>query len=207
MTKSLCFSVLLAATALAGPAYAQEPAPKPAPPGQPAPAPTGQPADLCQELLAFVKPPEPASPPATTPVAPQQQTAVSAPNNKADEKAGGAAGGVQQNSGLSGPIPKEASIAPKDAPAAADPGAKAPASPADARAAANAGAKAPTPPAAAAPPTKPSPEDVAQAEAAVGANDPAACRAAVQTMRRAGVTVPSPLLALAALDLKLFAPR
>ncbi|MFJ5487096.1 hypothetical protein ACIKTA_05415, partial [Hansschlegelia beijingensis] len=58
-----------------------------------------------------------------------------------------------------------------------------------------------------APPTKPSAEAVAQAEAAIATGDPAACRASVQSMRRAGVTMPSTLLALGALDLKFFAAR
>jgi hypothetical protein len=181
MTERLSVVVLvIAATFAAAPAVAQEPAGKPVA--------SGKPADLCQELLAFVKPPAPANPPATTPVAPQQQSAVSAPTGKADEKSGGAAGAVQQNSGLSSPVTADSAASPQDA-----------------RAAANTAAKSPAAAAAAAAPTKPSPEAVAQAEAAVAANDPAGCRASVQTMRRAGVTIPSPLLALGALDLKFYA--
>lgn len=196
MTKRLSAVVLFVAIGAAAPAAAQEPAAPPAPAA-------GQPADICQELLAFVKPPAPQNPPATTPVAPQQQSAVSAPTGKADEKAGGAAGGVQQNSGLSGPVSGGSTAAsPADARGAGEA-----AKPADGRSAANIAAKSAAPPAAAAPPTKPSPEAVAQAEAAVAANDPAGCRASVQTMRRAGVTVPSPLLALGALDPKFYAAR
>ena len=197
MTKRLSVVVLVAATFAAAPVVAQEPAATPAP--------HGQPADLCQELLAFVKPPAPANPPATTPVDPKQQTAVSAPTGKGEEKPGGAAGGVQQNSGLSGPVSNDSKASSPGAGAGAGDAA---AKPADARLAANSAAKAPTPaPTTPPPPTKPSPEAVAQAEAAAAANDPAGCRASVQSMRRAGVTLPSPLLALGALDLKFFAAR
>jgi hypothetical protein len=182
MTMRFPAVVLVAAALAAGPATAQEPAAKPAP--------SGQPANICQELIAFVKPPAPTNAPAATPVAPQQQSAVSAPTGKGDEKSGGAAGAVQQNSGLSSPISADSSASPQDA-----------------RAAANTAAKAPTAAAAAAAPTKPSPEAVAQAETAAAANDPAGCRASVQTMRRAGVTIPSPLLALGALDPRFYAAR
>jgi len=194
MTKRLSVVVLVAATFAAAPVMAQEPAAKPAS--------NGQPADLCQELLAFVKPPATANPPAATPTDPKQQTAVSAPTGKAEEKPGAAAGVVQQKSGLSGPVSNDSTASGVGG------GGDAAKSAADARRAANSAAKAPTPaPTTPPPPTKPSPEAVAQAEAAAAANDPAGCQASVQSMRRAGVTVPSPLLALGALDPKFFAAR
>jgi hypothetical protein len=202
MTKRLSVVVLFVAACAAGPVAAQEPAAAPAPGAAPAPA-AGQPANICQELLAFLKPPAPANPPATTPVAPQQQSAVSAPTGKGEEKAGGAAGGVQQNSGLSGPITGDTTGSPAGSPAAGD--AAKPAS--DGRSSANIAAKSPAAAAPAAPPTKPSPEAVAQAEAAVTANDPGGCRGSVQAMRRQGVTLPSPLIALGALDPKFYAAR
>jgi len=201
MTKRLSVVVLVAATFATAPVMAQEPAAKPAS--------NGQPADLCQELLAFVKPPATANPPAATPTDPKQQTAVSAPTGKAEEKPGAAAGVVQQKSGLSGPVSNDSTASGVGGGGdAAKSGGDAAKSAADARRAANSAAKAPTPaPTTPPPPTKPSPEAVAQAEAAAAANDAAGCRASVQSMRRAGVTVPSPLLALGALDPKFFAAR
>ncbi|MDB5571475.1 MAG: hypothetical protein JWN93_2658 [Hyphomicrobiales bacterium] len=49
----------------------------------------------------------------------------------------------------------------------------------------------------------PTPEAIEQARAAAGGGDLAGCRASVQQMRRAGVAMPLPLLALGALDVKL----
>jgi hypothetical protein len=49
---------------------------------------------------------------------------------------------------------------------------------------------------------KPTPENVQQVEAAAASNDLLGCRAATQKMRRAGVVMPRPLLALSALDPK-----
>jgi hypothetical protein len=44
---------------------------------------------------------------------------------------------------------------------------------------------------------------VTQAEDAVSSNDLSRCRSAAQQMRRAGVVIPAPLLALSAMDPKL----
>jgi len=68
--------------------------------------PTGRPANLCQELLAFVKQPVPAKEAAATP--PQQATAVSNPAEASQGTPSSAGGDVQQKSGLSGPTKGEA---------------------------------------------------------------------------------------------------
>jgi hypothetical protein len=62
----------------------------------------------------------------------------------------------------------------------------------------------PAAPAAPAGPTapKPSPAAVEKAKAAAAGNDIAGCRSATQEMRRAGVALPPPLIALAGLELK-----
>jgi hypothetical protein len=149
-------------------------------------APSGRPANLCQELLAFVKQPEPAKEAAATP--PQQATAVSNPSGASQGTASSAGGDVQQKSGLSGPTPggspnqagTDAQRGPanqaKDAPAATKP------------------ASAPHPDAAA----------IAAVEAAAAADDQLGCRSAARTMRMHGVALPPPLLALAALDPKFY---
>ncbi len=54
---------------------------------------------------------------------------------------------------------------------------------------------------------KPSPEQIAQVDAAAASNDVQACRAAAQAIRRAGVVMPAPLLSLSALDPKFFAAQ
>ena len=63
-------------------------------PAATAPAAPGRPADLCQELLAFVKQPEPAKQAAATP--PQQATAVSNPSGQSQGTPSAAGGAVQQ---------------------------------------------------------------------------------------------------------------
>ena len=149
-------------------------------------APSGRPANLCQELLAFVKQPEPAKEAAATP--PQQATAVSNPSGASQGTASSAGGDVQQKSGLSGPTPggspnqagtdaqRGPANQPKDEPAATKP------------------ASAPHPDAA----------TIAAVEAAAAADDQLGCRSAARTMRMHGVALPPPLLALAALDPKFY---
>ncbi|MHB2209088.1 hypothetical protein [Methylobacterium sp. CM6257] len=150
--------------------------------------PTGRPANLCQELLAFVKQPEPAKQAAVTP--PQQSTAVSNPSGSSQGTPSSSGGDVQQKSGLSGPTKAESpdQTGPK---AQRDQANKA------AKVAPAAGAPAPAPP--------PDPATVAKVEAAAAANDQLGCRAAARTMRLHGVALPPPLLALAALDPKFYA--
>lgn len=152
-------------------------------------APSGRPANLCQELLAFVKQPEPAKEAAATP--PQQATAVSNPSGASQGTPSSAGGDVQQKSGLSGPTKSEG---PNQAGASADRGGQA-----------NPAAK--DGPAAGKPASAPHPDaaTVAKIEAAAASDDQLGCRAAARTMRTHGVALPPPLLALAALDPKFYA--
>lgn len=162
--------------------------------------PTGKPANLCQELVAFVHQPDPALKADAPP--PQLATAVSAKKEGSDSaKPSDVGGAPAQNSGQSGQI------------TASGPGASGPQGDAQNKAAPTgstataAGAPKPAPSAPAtpgAPPSpKPSPEDVQQAETAAGTNDLRGCRTVSQGMRRRGVVMPSPLLALSALKLEL----
>ncbi|WP_245442951.1 hypothetical protein [Methylobacterium terrae] len=147
----------------------------------------GPPANLCQELVAFVHPKAPDTPAAS---APQPATAaVQAPDRGASQQPSSAAGEVQQKSGLSGPV------------AQTGPGASGPQGQAQAQ------SQAAPAPAGAPAQKKPSPEQVAQVDAAAASNDVQACRAAAQSIRRAGVVMPAPLLALSALDPKFFAAQ
>jgi hypothetical protein len=132
-----------------------------------------------------VHPKAPDAPPAG---APQPATAaVQAPDKGAAQQPSSGAGETQQKSGLSGPVAQNG------------PGASGPQGQAQAQSQA-----APT----GAPAQKgPSPEQVAQVDAAAGANDVQACRAAARAMRKAGVVMPAPLLALSALDPKFFAQQ
>ncbi|MGX7703442.1 hypothetical protein [Methylobacterium sp. Gmos1] len=147
----------------------------------------GPPANLCQELVAFVHPKAPDAPAGGA--AQPAPAAVQAPDKGAAQQPSGGAGEVQQKSGLSGPV------------AQTGPGAAGPQGQAQAPSQA-----APAP--SGAPAQKgPSPEQVAQVDAAAGANDVQACRAAARAMRKAGVVMPAPLLALSALDPKFFAQQ
>ncbi|KMO31511.1 hypothetical protein ACQVP2_09190 [Methylobacterium aquaticum] len=146
----------------------------------------GPPANLCQELVAFVHPKAPDA----APSAPQPATAaVQAPDRGAAQLPSSGAGETQQKSGLSGPV------------AQTGPGASGPQGQAQAQSQA-APAPAGTPAQ-----KKPSPEQIAQVDAAAEANDIRACRAAAQSIRRAGVVMPAPLLALSALDPTFFAAQ
>ncbi|AWN38474.1 hypothetical protein [Methylobacterium radiodurans] len=180
VTDLLVAASLASALLAAGAARAQEPGGASAAPGRPA--------DLCQELLAFVKQPEPAKQAAATP--PQQATAVSNPSGQTQGTAAPAGGNVQQQSGLSGPVKGETPTRSGSNPALAQ---------------ANAAAK--NPPAAAALPAPPKPQEatIARIEAAAASGDQLSCRAAAREMRVAGVVMPPPLLALSALDPKFFA--
>lgn len=181
VTDLLMAASLASAILAAGAARAQEPGAASAP---------GRPADLCQELLAFVRQPEPAKQAAVTP--PQQATAVSNPSGQSQGTPSAVGGTVQQNSGLSGPTPtkNEASV---DRPTGSG-----------ALAQANAAAKNPPAAAPTAPTPKPQPATIERIEAAAQAGDHASCRAAAREMRVAGVALPPPLLALSALDPKFF---
>jgi hypothetical protein len=147
----------------------------------------GPPANLCQELVAFVHPKTPDAPAGG--VGQPAPAAVQAPDRGAAQQPSSGAGETQQKSGLSGPVAQNG------------PGASGPQGQAQAQSQA-----APAP--SGAPAQKgPSPEQIAQVDAAAGANDIQACRAAAQGIRRAGVVMPAPLLALSALDPKFFAAQ
>ena len=155
---------------------------------------TGRPANICQELVAFVKQPEAATKAAETP--PQLATAVTAKKSDDTSAKPSAPGTPQNTSGQSGQI------------TASGPGAAGPQGDAQNKAApagSTATASGPAKDASAAAPAvpKPSAENVQQIENAAGANDIQGCRAVAQTMRRAGVVMPGPLLALAAMSPKL----
>lgn len=185
LAGGLAACALFAGTALAQDASPTAPAPQQA---------SGKPANLCQELVAFVKQPEPANKAAATP--PQQSTAVSNPSGKTEGGKPADGGEPQKTSGLSGAV-SETGNGPAPGAATGNPAE-------NPNAKANAAAKPPPPPPTPAPAPKPDPATVEKLEAAAGANDLAACREAARSMRVAGVVLPPPLLALAALDLKFF---
>jgi len=203
MIHRLPFAALLLSTSLIAPgAFAQDAAPA-------TPAAPAGPANLCKELVAFVKKPEEKKQEAATPAS--QSTAVSNSSGKSDAQP--AAGGQpQQTSGLSGPPTAEAKAPDAKTSDAKTADAKVPTS--DTRAPvsagntvvqqANAAAKVPPGPGAPAPSPKPDEALVAKIEVAAEANDQLTCRSAARTMRVAGVIMPPPLLALSALDPKFY---
>ncbi|MBB2961571.1 hypothetical protein [Methylobacterium sp. R2-1] len=195
ITRHLAGS-LVAYALLVGVAAAQD-AGQSAPPAAPQVA-SGKPANLCQELVAFVKQPEPANKAAATPQ--QQATAVSNPSGKTEGGKPADGGEPQKSSGLSGAV-SETGNGPTPGKQSGNQAGEPTMKP---HAKANAEAKNPPPPAAPAPSPKPDPATVEKIEAAAGANDLAACREAARSMRVAGVVMPPPLLALSALDLKFF---
>lgn len=187
---------LLLAMSLIAPVSAQE--------AVPVPAPAGGPANLCQELVAFVKKPEEKKQEAATPAA--QATAVSNPSGKSEGQPSGGSGQPQQSSSLSGPTNSDSGSQGNTQAKVPTSDTRAPVS--DGKtvlAQANAAAKNAPAPGAPAPSPKPDAAVVAAIEAAAGTNDQVACRAAARSMRVAGVVMPPPLLALAALNPKFFA--
>ncbi|KQP42922.1 hypothetical protein ASF49_03685 [Methylobacterium sp. Leaf104] len=183
-------ALLLSSSVLAPAAYAQDAAAAQVSKG---------PANLCKELVVFVQKPEEKKQEAATP--PKQATAVSNASGKSDGQPSAAGGDPQQKSGLSGPANADTKAPTSDTRAPVSDGKTV-------LAQANAAAKSPPPAGATAPSPKPDPALMAQLDAAAGANDQVACRAAARAMRVAGVIMPPPLLALAALNPKFFAePR
>lgn len=194
------------------PAAADKPGAAPAagrePPAQaeglPANARPGRPANLCTELVAFLHQPEQAKAAAAPP--PQTATAVQAPAPQGGTAQPSSSGGVpQEKSGMSGQVAPSGpgAAGPQGAAqnAAAPPGASPGAPPPPAHPSGQAAQPAaPAPP----PAPKPTPAAVEKAENAARDNNLHACRDAAQEMRRAGVAMPAPLLALAALDPKFF---
>ncbi|MCJ2037340.1 hypothetical protein [Methylobacterium sp. J-068] len=176
-------ALLLSSSLIATSAFAQDAAP------------AGGPANLCGELLAFVKKPEEKKQEAATP--PAQATAISNSSGKSDAQPSASGGQPQQNSGLSGPVNAQAKAPTSDTRAPVSAGNTV-------LAQANAAAKSPAPPGAPAPSPKPDEALIARIDAAAAANDQVACRAAARAMRVAGVIMPPPLLALAALNPKFY---
>ena len=145
-----------------------------------APAPRTGPANICQEVVAFLKTPPPA--PAATP-APAPPPAATGPAPQAAQTGSN----VPQGGGAPA---VEAQKAPPPAGQNATPPQ-------------TAGITAPVPQAPPAP--KAPPVSLAQAESLASANDVKGCRDAARTMRLAGVALPAGLLALAALREESFA--
>lgn len=190
------------------------PAPAAAAPAAPQQQARG-PANICQELVLFVR--APAAAQAATAPPPQQATAVQAPAQAQSVPQPNPAGGApQQSSGISAPVsssgpgatgPQGAAQANPSAPQAGQGQTAAAPSPAPAPGSSPQAAAQNAPAAAAAtapPPTPtPSPAQIELVQKLAGENDIKACRDEAQKMRKAGVALPAPLLALAALDLKL----
>lgn len=154
------------------------------------PPPAGKPANLCQELVAFVRQPEAATKAVETP--PQLATAVTAKKSDDASAKPSAPGTPQNTSGQSGQI------------TASGPGAAGPQGDLQNKAASTGSTATATGAAKDAPAAlEPTPEILRQIEGAAGTNDIQGCRAAAQSMRRAGIVMPGPLLALAAMSPKL----
>jgi hypothetical protein len=168
------------------------------------------PADLCVELIAFIHKDQKKAEGAPTAGGPVGGTAVQAPAAGSDRPTAGGSDNPQQTSGLSAPVTHGGTGASGPQGSAQESAPTAKENPkVDGKAEATATNKPPEPakpatPAAAQGPVapEPKPEVVQEAEAAANAGDQLACRAAAQKMRRAGVALPSPLIALAALDPK-----
>lgn len=152
---------------------------------------TGGPANLCQELLAFMQAPPPER---TGAAAKPKQEGVAA-------NAPSASGQASPQSSEKGSSSQEVSGQAGPAHESPDPKAK----PVEGGTAQNApqksGVSAPVPTDATSTP-KDSVLSIAEAAKLAEANDTAACQAAAKELRLAGVAMPPPLLALAALDLR-----
>ncbi|MDB5509307.1 MAG: hypothetical protein JWL93_1776 [Hyphomicrobiales bacterium] len=195
---------------------------------------TSQPADLCVELSAYVpKETSSAKADETTGASPGTGTAVQAPKAETEQPKVGGTDNAQQTSGLSAPITKEGTGASGPQGDAQEAAKSAQPNPKPDAQSGSAGAepkrqddgkpmtgqqsaagqqsstsaqtsKPPAPPSATAKAPPPTSEALRQAKTSISSKDQTACRAAIQTMRRAGVALPAPLIALGALDPKLF---
>jgi hypothetical protein len=220
--RNFVFAALASSSALCAAAALAQTAVPAAPADQPGASRAGKPANLCGEVLAFVHPPAPAGPAsgqAQAPAAAAQPpanaaTAVTAPAQKEAAPQPSSSGGApQQSSSLSGQVTPSGPGAsgPQGAaqpggggpPPAAGDAAKPPAPPAQQQAAAPAQPAAPAAPAAP-PPPKPTAAQIEKVETAARDHNLQGCRDVAQEMRKAGIVMPPPLLALAALDLKFF---
>lgn len=161
------------------------------------------PANLCQELLAFMEAPPPAA--TAAPAAPAQVAKAEpakdgvAPASAGAKAADTAAAGSAAKEGASSPQATGQSGPATDAPDPNVAGAKNVGKAEDAPQKASVSAPVPTDGKSV---SKESVLSVAEAGSLAAANDIAACQTAARELRIAGVAVPSPLLALTALDLK-----
>ena len=188
--------------------------PQPAAPAAEAPAdqaaapPQSGPANLCQEFLAFMKaPPEPAAPagaakPAAAPAkqsAPAEQTAPTQDNAAQQGTTGsGDPAKTEGGTGSAQKITGQDGVA-TDAP---EPGKDNAASGSATNAPQKESRAAPLPPADVTSTPKESVLTVEAAEQLASANDMTQCQKTAREMRVAGVAMPPPLIALAALDLQ-----
>lgn len=197
------------------------PEPEATAPTDPATASAGGPANLCQELLAFMKAPPPedaaaAAKPAAEPAkpgeqqaAPAQQEAAGQEEAPAGEDASALAGTTQSGEGATAK-PEEGTNSAQEVTGQDGVATDAPEEPGDEKVAAGSVANAPQkesraaplPPADVASTPKETVMTVEAAEQLATANDIAACQDMARQMRVAGVAMPPPLIALAALDLQ-----
>lgn len=174
----------------------------------------GEPANLCQELLAFVKTPPPeaaaASAPSTKAGATQSSIAPAAPTEESVASESEAAGeNSAQTSGKTVPPQSvEKTQSAQEASGQAGPAIEAPEPNSESvetgkaeNAELKSGLSAPVPTDATSVP-KSSVLSMADAEELADANDIAACQTAGRELRLAGTNMPPPLLALIALDLR-----
>lgn len=211
------FFALSASTALAQTNPAPQPAapaPQAAPstaPASPAPSdqaasqPASGPANLCQELVAFMKapPPQDAAKPAAAPAKPAAQGSASAKEGSSalagtSQAGDGATTKPENQSNSAQKVTGQdgvATDAPKEGKDNAASGSVANAPQKESR-------PAPVPPADVSSTPKESVMTVEAAEELATANDIAACQDMARKMRVAGVSMPPPLIALAALDLQ-----
>jgi hypothetical protein len=179
--RSLVFTAGLLTVGLAATgSMAQAPGQAPLPLSQQKPQ-YGRPANLCQELVIYLKQPKPGGAADAQANNPALKTAVQAPTsgNQPPQPSGQ---GAPTSGGLSGPIPRnvaQGTPGPQGAATAA----------ATSAAPAQAGPSSST-------------VTLEQAEGFASANDLAGCRAATQRLRLAGAPLPPALLALGALDPK-----
>ena len=166
------------------------------------------PANICQEILAFMKapPPEAAAPagaakPAEPPAQKSASAGQAAPDKDSDAKQGTKGAGQaksDEGTGSAQEITGQDGVA-TDAP---KPGKDTAASGSVSNAPQKESRAAPLPPADVTSTPKDSVLTVEAAEQLVSANDIAQCQKTAREMRVAGVAMPPPLLALAALDLQ-----
>ena len=186
-------AVLAASTILTSGAGAQTPTPADA-----AGKPAGKPANLCLELVAFLKQPSPAAQAAAGASAPGGEakadpkltTAVQAPK-PGDQPVKAAGTGAPSESGISGPINNNAGQG-APGPQGAD------------QKHAQPTAASPTPAIVPAPRSAQGKITLDEAQALADAKDMGGCRDATQKLRRAGTPLPAGLLALGALDPKFY---